>query len=55
MNKFGLPIMPCINIFTSQPFYILTFLPGLIGPALNIEVQRVDRARGKYRSVGHFG
>ena len=39
MDKYDLPIMPCIDIFTSRPFYLLTFLPGLIGPELNLEVQ----------------
>ena len=33
--------MPCIDISTSRPFYLLTFLPGLIGPELNIEVQGI--------------
>ena len=41
VDKYGLPIMPCIDIFTSQPFYLLTVLPGLIGPELNIEVQGI--------------
>ena len=41
MDKYGLPIMPCIDIFTSRPFNLLTFLPGLIGPELNIEVQGI--------------
>ena len=39
MVKYDLPIIRCIDIFTSRPFYLLTFLPGLIGPELNLEVK----------------
>ena len=41
MAKYGLPIMPWIGILASRPFYLLTFMPGLMVPELNIDVQGI--------------